>query len=110
MAGDELFFTPESELMERRRFLRNAAVIASVTPVILSVGAGTAGAQAPGCSRTPRPSGCNCVGNQECAAGLKCIGGRCQPCIAKNAAPPGGDCLLCCSGTCVGSGVNKKCS
>ena len=73
----------EANEIERRRFLKGAATVAWATPLILTMSAHTAGAQAMSC--IPEGSACSAC------AGMPCCGAKC--CCA--------DALLSgCSGVC----------
>lgn len=88
----------DTEIIERRRFLRNAAVAASMAPVILSMAASSAGAQVAGCSQTPKPQGCQCSVDTDCAPPYGCnpVTHTCGPCLASG--QPANNANQCCSG------------
>ena len=78
--------TEEKKLMERRRFLRNAATVAWATPVIMTLGASGAQAQAVSCvkpgaacgsgSPTPTNPCCDTTGLYCCCQETKTSGGK----------------------------------
>ena len=109
--------------MDRRRFLRNAAITAGAVPVIMTLTA--PGALAAHCSGTNRAALCNCsgTGQGDCATGMVCVAGTvCTPdspccCVATGAQPGGNHCTndglagQCCSGQCrTANGQRQYCA
>jgi hypothetical protein len=64
--------------MSRRQVIRNIGVAALAIPVIISIVAPTAQAQA-SCTGANRPDGCPCAGNANCIPGHHCNTGVCGP-------------------------------
>src|SRR4029077_336705 len=64
--------------MSRRELIRRIGVTAVAIPVIISIVAPTAQAQA-SCSGTNRPDGCPCSGPSNCIPSHHCNGGICGP-------------------------------
>jgi hypothetical protein len=61
---------------DRRRFIKGAATVAWATPLVLSMGAGTAHAQPPSpgacLGANARPEGCPCTTSAQCLDGCCC--------------------------------------
>ena len=64
--------------MSRRELIRRIGVTAVAVPLIISIVAPTAQAQA-SCTGTNQPNGCPCGGPSQCIPGHHCNGGVCGP-------------------------------
>ena len=83
--------------MDRRRFIRNAAITAWAVPTILTMTSGRANAQLPDCTGSIVEEGCPCTGNAECLDGCCCTGVPAAPAggcsSAENCDDLGGVCV-----------------
>ena len=84
--------------MDRRRFIRNAAITAWAVPTILTMASGRANAQpGPDCTASILEEGCPCIEDAECADGCCCsavpaaVAGACTS--AENCDDIGGACI-----------------
>ena len=96
----------QDSVIDRRRFLRRAAITAGSIPVIMTLTA--PGAMAAACSAsTNRDDGCDCTQNSQCMNPAQCrtVAGRSICCIMNNQTVRSGVCFTgadssCCSGFC----------
>jgi hypothetical protein len=91
----------ETAGFDRRRFIKGAATVAWATPLVLSLGAGTAHAQVPSPGQcigaANRPEGCPCTTSAQCDDGCCCSapggpGGACTS-AANCDTFPGSECI-----------------